>query len=135
MSGRFAPAGILRAFYHAALADPALAAQYWRDEYLLNIRIRHYPKPYVALRKGFVMGGGTGVWVHGSRCIVDETVLFAMPETAIGLFVDVGGSYFYLGCVANSGSILRSPARRWALPTAFTAMWRATSCPPPTHRS
>ena len=90
----FCAGGDLRALYHAALADPALAAQYWRDEYLLNISVRHYPKPFVAFLKGFVMGGGAGVSVHGSHCIVDETVIFAMPETAIGLFVDVGGSYF-----------------------------------------
>lgn len=90
----FCAGGDLRALYHAALSDPDLAARYWRDEYLLNIRIRHYPKPFVALLKGFVMGGGAGVSVHGSHCVVDETVRFAMPETAIGLFVDVGGSYF-----------------------------------------
>ncbi len=90
----FCAGGDLRALCHAARADPALATQYWRDEYRLNIRIRHYPKPFVALLKGFVMGGGAGVSVHTSHCVVDETVLFAMPETAIGLFVDVGGSYF-----------------------------------------
>jgi enoyl-CoA hydratase len=90
----FCAGGDLRALYHAALSNPDLAARYWRDEYLLNIRIRFYPKPFVALLKGFVMGGGAGVSVHGSHCVVDETVRFAMPETAIGLFVDVGGSYF-----------------------------------------
>ncbi|HWA44223.1 MAG TPA: enoyl-CoA hydratase/isomerase family protein [Hypericibacter adhaerens] len=72
---------------------PAFMRQYWRDEYRLNALIRHYPKPYIALVDGIVMGGGVGVSAHGSHRIVSEHVAFAMPETAIGLVPDVGASY------------------------------------------
>ncbi len=66
---------------------------YW-EEYRLNHLIKHYPKPYVALLDGIVMGGGVGISVHGSHRIATENTLFAMPETGIGMFPDVGGTYF-----------------------------------------
>ncbi len=64
-----------------------------------------FPKPYVALLRGFVMGGGVGVSVHGSHRVADETVMFSMPETGIGLFPDVGGSWFLPRLPARSGCI------------------------------
>lgn len=71
--------------------DEALA--FWRDEYELNIRIRRYPKPYVALVDGIVMGGGVGVSLHGSHLVAGEGFVFAMPEVGIGFFPDVGATY------------------------------------------
>ncbi|MCH7943854.1 MAG: enoyl-CoA hydratase/isomerase family protein, partial [Proteobacteria bacterium] len=73
--------------------DPLIAA-FYRDEYTLNHRIHAYAKPYVALIDGVVMGGGVGVSIHGSHRVVSENALFAMPETGIGLFPDVGGTWF-----------------------------------------
>jgi enoyl-CoA hydratase len=70
------------------------AVRFFFDEYRLNWRIRQFPKPYVALIDGITMGGGVGVSVHGSHRIVTENTVFAMPETAIGFFPDVGGSSF-----------------------------------------
>ncbi len=71
-----------------------LAADFFREEYQLNRQIQSYPKPYIALIDGIVMGGGVGVSVHGDIRIAGERTLFAMPETGIGLFPDVGGSFF-----------------------------------------
>ena len=62
-------------------------------EYPMNARLHHFPKPYVALLDGITMGGGVGVSVHGSHRVVTERTVFAMPETAIGLFPDVGATY------------------------------------------
>ena len=73
--------------------DPALAAAFWRDEYRLNAAIKHYPKPYVAIMDGIVMGGGVGLSAHGRHRIVTDRTMVAMPETAIGLIPDVGGTW------------------------------------------
>src|ERR1700761_7692949 len=90
----FCAGGDIRALYESGKAGTGYAFDFYHDEYLLNATIKHFPKPYVALIRGFVMGGGVGVSVHGSHRIADETTLFAMPETGIGLFPDVGGSWF-----------------------------------------
>lgn len=71
-----------------------LREDFFREEYVLNHLIHTYPKPYIPLVNGISMGGGVGVSVHGSHTVATERVMFAMPETAIGLFPDVGGSYF-----------------------------------------
>ncbi len=70
------------------------ALQFWREEYELNILIKRYPKPYVALVDGIVMGGGVGVSINGSHVVAGERFTFAMPEVGIGFFPDVGGTYF-----------------------------------------
>ena len=63
-------------------------------EYALNRTIARYTKPYVAMIDGICMGGGIGLSVHGSVRVATEHATFAMPETQLGLFPDVGGSYF-----------------------------------------
>ncbi len=90
----FCAGGDIRTLYDSGKAGTPYALEFYRGEYLLNAYIKHYPKPYVALIRGIVMGGGVGVSVHGSHRIADESTLFAMPETGIGLFPDVGGSFF-----------------------------------------
>lgn len=82
-----------------SLHDLGKAGQYdemlafWHEEYILNARIQSYPKPYVALVDGIVMGGGVGLSLHGSYRVAGERWLFAMPEVSIGFFPDVGATY------------------------------------------
>ena len=90
----FCAGGDIRALYDSGKAATPYIFDFYRDEYLLNAFIKHYPKPYIALIGGIVMGGGVGVSLHGSHRVADESTLFAMPETGIGLFPDVGGSFF-----------------------------------------
>lgn len=70
------------------------AEVFWRTEYALNELIHTYKKPYIALIDGITMGGGVGISVHGKYRIAGAKTLFAMPETGIGYFPDVGGTYF-----------------------------------------
>jgi enoyl-CoA hydratase len=69
------------------------ALNFWREEYQLNVRIKRYPKPYVSLIDGIVMGGGVGVSLHAPYRVAGERYLFAMPEVSIGFFPDVGATY------------------------------------------
>lgn len=69
-----------------------MARTFWRDEYRINAAIESYTKPYIAIMDGIVMGGGVGISAHGSHRIVTERTMFAMPECAIGIIPDVGGS-------------------------------------------
>lgn len=71
-----------------------LPVGFFAEEYRLNHRIAAFPKPYVALVDGLAMGGGVGISYHGSHRVVTENAVFAMPETGIGFFPDVGGSFF-----------------------------------------
>ncbi|MFE9582421.1 enoyl-CoA hydratase/isomerase family protein [Nocardia sp. NPDC006044] len=67
--------------------------RFWRDEYVLNALIGRYPKPYVVVMDGIVMGGGVGLSGHGSHRIVTERSKIGMPEVGIGFVPDVGGTY------------------------------------------
>lgn len=90
----FCAGGDIRMLYETGKAGnigPSLA--FWREEYILNIRIKRYPKPYVALIDGIVMGGGVGVSLHGSHRLAGDRYSFAMPEVGIGFFPDVGATY------------------------------------------
>ncbi|HEX3674186.1 MAG TPA: enoyl-CoA hydratase/isomerase family protein [Rhizomicrobium sp.] len=114
----FCAGGDIRALYESGKAGTPYALDFYRDEYVLDATIKHYPKPYIALIHGIVMGGGVGVSVHGSHRIAGETTVFAMPETGIGLFPDVGGSYFLPRCPGEIGMYLALTGAR--LKTADT---------------
>lgn len=91
----FSAGGDIRVVWDAHLrGDHAANVAVFRDEYRLDRLIHHYPKPYVAVMDGIVMGGGAGVSVNGRFRIATERTLFAMPETAIGFFPDVGATSF-----------------------------------------
>ncbi|MCZ4497764.1 MAG: 3-hydroxyisobutyryl-CoA hydrolase [Marmoricola sp.] len=74
-------------------AEQTASAAFWREEYALNALIASYPKPYVAVMDGIVLGGGVGVSAHGSHRIVTERTSVGMPETGIGFVPDVGGTW------------------------------------------
>ncbi|XP_069716865.1 3-hydroxyisobutyryl-CoA hydrolase, mitochondrial isoform X2 [Phaenicophaeus curvirostris] len=90
----FCAGGDIRAITEAGKVGDRLAQDFFREEYTLNNAIGTCKKPYVALINGITMGGGVGLSVHGHFRVATEKTIFAMPETAIGLFPDVGGGYF-----------------------------------------
>jgi enoyl-CoA hydratase len=90
----FCAGGDIRMLHDSGKAGGAEAWRFWHDEYQLNTLIKNYPKPYVALIDGVTMGGGVGISVHGSHRVAGDRTMLAMPETGIGFFPDVGGTYF-----------------------------------------
>ncbi|XP_043548792.1 3-hydroxyisobutyryl-CoA hydrolase, mitochondrial [Chiloscyllium plagiosum] len=90
----FCAGGDIRAVTEAGKVGDRLAEDFFREEYMLNNAIGNCRIPYVALIDGITMGGGVGLSVHGHFRVATEKTLFAMPETAIGLFPDVGGGFF-----------------------------------------
>jgi enoyl-CoA hydratase len=85
--------GDIRALYENSKVKGDLGKILWREEYILNARIAKFPKPYVALMDGIVMGGGVGLSAHGSHRVVTERTKLAMPEVGLGFFPDVGGTF------------------------------------------
>ncbi|XP_023164235.2 3-hydroxyisobutyryl-CoA hydrolase, mitochondrial isoform X2 [Drosophila hydei] len=88
----FCAGGDVRALVDAGPTDESKS--FFREEYTTNALIGNYKIPYIAIIDGITMGGGVGLSVHGKYRVATDRTLFAMPETAIGLFPDVGGSYF-----------------------------------------
>ena len=78
--------------------DPAGAEPYFRAEYLADIALIEFGKPVIALCAGIVMGGGAGLALHSQHIVMTERTRFAMPESSIGLFPDVGASLFLGRC-------------------------------------
>jgi enoyl-CoA hydratase len=85
--------GDIRALYENSKVKGDLGKILWREEYILNVRIAKFPKPYVAFMDGIVMGGGVGLSAHGSHRVVTEKTKLAMPEVGLGFFPDVGGTF------------------------------------------
>jgi len=85
--------GDVRSLYDSRQQGSGLARTFWREEYALDAVIGRFPKPYVALQDGIVMGGGIGLSGHARHRIVTERSRLAMPETGIGLIPDVGGTW------------------------------------------
>jgi enoyl-CoA hydratase/carnithine racemase len=104
--GAFCAGGDIRFFHQAALAGDAALGEFFTEEYSLNHLIHTYPKPFIAMMDGIVMGGGMGLAQGASLRIVTERTRMAMPETAIGLFPDVGGGYFLSRCAGRIGEYL-----------------------------
>jgi enoyl-CoA hydratase len=104
----FCAGGDVRAIWEAQKTGDAVAfgSAFFRDEYRLDRRVARFAKPWIALLDGITMGGGAGVSVHGSHRIASEKLLFAMPETAIGIFPDIGANAFFNRCPGRVGLYL-----------------------------
>ena len=98
--------GDVRSLYESRVQGSGLARAFWRDEYRLNALIGRYPKPFVALQDGIVMGGGIGLSSHASHRVVTERSQLAMPETGIGLIPDVGGTWLLANAPGETGVYL-----------------------------
>ncbi|CAG9802914.1 unnamed protein product [Chironomus riparius] len=99
----FCAGGDVRAVVEGPVSD---GKEFFRNEYKNNELIGNFRKPYIAVIDGITMGGGVGLSVHGKYRVATERTLFAMPETAIGLFPDVGGGYFLPRMEGNMGFYL-----------------------------
>ena len=86
--------------------------KFWADEYRMNAKLFHFPKPVVTFLQGFTMGGGVGVGCHGSHRIVGESCQIAMPECAIGLVPDVGGALILARAPGRLGVYLGTTGHR-----------------------
>ena len=105
----FCAGGDVRAVYDAGRGisgDPDLPAVFFREEYQLIRQIHGFPKPYIAIIDGITMGGGAGISVNGAYRVATQRTLFAMPETGIGLFPDVGATRFLNRCPGYVGRYL-----------------------------
>jgi enoyl-CoA hydratase len=90
----FCAGGDIRALRDSQISgDRASVDQFFTEEYALNLAIATYPKPYIALIDGICMGGGIGLSVHAPYRVATEHAGFAMPETAIGFFPDIGATF------------------------------------------
>jgi enoyl-CoA hydratase len=95
------------------------ARQYWRDEYALDYLIARYPKPFASLVDGLCFGGGFGLTGHGRYRVAGENLGFAMPEVAIGLFPDVGGTFVLPRLPGWSGTWLAMTGARIGMADAL----------------
>lgn len=114
--------GDMRAVREAVLVgDPGQALEFLAAEYRLNARIRRFPKPYIALMDGIVMGGGLGLSAHGDVRIVTERSVLAMPEVGIGFVPDVGGTWLLSHAPGELGTHLALTGRHINAADAITA--------------
>jgi enoyl-CoA hydratase/carnithine racemase len=93
--------------------------EFFEREYRLNQLIHDYPKPYIALMDGITMGGGVGIGLHGSHPVASERFVCAMPETTIGFFPDIGGSYLLSRCPGYFGVYLGLTGERLSAVDAY----------------
>jgi enoyl-CoA hydratase len=115
----FCAGGDIRAMVESSVAGTKAAAKFLFDEYRINAIIGAFPKPYIALTHGIVMGGGAGVSINGSHRLADESLVFAMPESGIGFVTDVGATHFLSRCPGEAGTYLGLTGARIGLADAM----------------
>lgn len=102
----FCAGGDVRWLYNAGKTGDPQQIQFFWHEYRLNHFIHQLGKPYISLMDGMTMGGGVGVSMHGSHPVASERFIFAMPETSIGFFPDIGASHLLSRCPGYLGIYL-----------------------------
>lgn len=117
----FCAGGDVRSLYEAGNVDPAAQMEFFWHEYRLNRYIHYYNKPYIALMDGITMGGGVGISLHGSHPVATENFRFAMPETAIGFFPDIGASWLLARCPGKIGLYAALTGNRFDAQQALAA--------------
>lgn len=109
----FCAGGDIRALYDLITSGRQQEAlKFFREEYALNTAIKRYPKPYVSLIDGIVMGGGVGISIHGSHRVAGERYALGMPEVGIGFFPDVGATYALPRLAGEIGTYLALTGER-----------------------
>lgn len=102
----FCAGGDVRAIYNLGPAPDPQKMDFFGQEYHLNQFIHDFPKPYIAMMDGITMGGGVGISLHGSHPVASERFVFAMPETGIGFYPDIGASHLLSNCLDHFGVYL-----------------------------
>ena len=125
----FCAGGDIQSLYREGRSSPEIGRRFWFDEYRLNARIHHYPKPYVAIMDGITMGGGAGISIHGSHRIVTERSTVAMPEASIGFMPDVGSTRLLADAPGETGLYLGLTAARMSAADAIYAGFADTNVP------
>lgn len=117
----FCAGGDVRWLYNSGRSEDSQQMQFFWHEYRLNHYIYNLGKPYIALMDGITMGGGVGISLHGSHPIASEQFVFAMPETGIGFFPDIGASHLLTRCPGSLGIYLGLTGNRIGAQDAFKA--------------
>jgi len=102
----FCAGGDIRLIAESGQGDGIAAREFFREEYRMNNRLFGYAKPIVAFMDGICMGGGVGISLPCQFRVATENTRFAMPETGIGLFPDVGGGWYLSRLPGRIGQFL-----------------------------
>ena len=126
----FCAGGDIDEMYQAGIkGDYSFSQKFFTEEYRLNATIARYPKPYLALIHGFVMGGGVGVSGHGSHRVVMSSAKIAMPECGIGLVPDVGSTHLLANAAGYLGEFLGMTGYRMNAADAILARFADAHIP------
>ena len=115
----FCAGGDIVAIYRDIAQRDGSTEEFWRIEYQLNALIDEYPKPFIALMDGIVLGGGIGISAHGSHRIATERTRCGMPETGIGFFPDVGGTHLLATAPRAAGRLAALTGRKFGAADAM----------------